>query len=132
LLHLSAKRIERQFFQGKERNQELLDYAESLRTRYKIGLLSNLGGDMMDGFFAPAEREKFFDTVVLSGEVRMAKPDPEIFELTCERLGVEPAEAVMVDDVAGNCEAARSVGMGAVCYEHFAQMKTELETLLAA
>jgi FMN phosphatase YigB (HAD superfamily) len=69
------------FFQGANRNQELLDFAQQLRKQYKIALLTNIGSDMMDGFFTKAERARFFDSAVLSGEVKMAKPDSKIFEL---------------------------------------------------
>lgn len=132
ILHRSPMTIERQFFRGKQRDEALVAYAESLRSRYKMGLLSNIGADMMDGFFAPQDRAKLFDAVVLSGETAFVKPDPDIFELACERLGVPPAEAVMVDDVAENCAAARQVGMRAVQYKNFAQARAELDALLAS
>jgi FMN phosphatase YigB (HAD superfamily) len=48
--------------------------------------------------------------VVVSGEVRMAKPDPAIFVLMCDRAGLAPDQLLFVDDVAGNIEAARALG----------------------
>lgn len=132
LLHEATAQVEQEFFHGKARNQTLLDFAQCLRPTYKIGLLSNIGADMMDGFFAPVEREYLFDDVVLSGQVKLAKPDPAIFQLACHRLGVAPAEAVMIDDAAANCEAARSVGMQAVHYENTARTMASLSKLLLA
>src|SRR5688572_20701757 len=72
------------------RNEALLEYAEFLRKTYKLGLLSNLRPGAMDTYFTQDERKKLFDTVVVSGEVGMIKPQPEIFELTAECLGVAP------------------------------------------
>lgn len=54
---------------------------------------------------------ELFDEVVLSCEVGCAKPDPRIYQLTLERLGVAPGQALFVDDVSDNVEAAESVGM---------------------
>ena len=57
--------------------------------------------------------DEIFDIVVDSAFVGMRKPDPEIYRLTLERLGAAPAEALFVDDVELNCEAARELGMTA-------------------
>lgn len=93
-------------------------------------MLSNIGGDMMDGFFTPKERQKLFDTVVLSGDVKMAKPDRAIFELTCQRLGVPMNEAVMIDDMQSTCDIVKTYGMQSVYYRDFEQCKNELRVLL--
>jgi epoxide hydrolase-like predicted phosphatase len=130
LLQRSPQEVEQQFFHSGSRNQALIDLAQELRTTYKIALLSNIGVDMMDGFFSPSERTKLFDTVVLSGEVGYAKPDPEIFELTCKRLGVLPNETVMIDDVESNVAAAKALGMQGIRYKNIAQCKTELDAIL--
>jgi hypothetical protein len=50
LLNLPAAQVEQRFFCGTNRNQELIDFAQAVRATYKIALLSNIGGDMMDGF----------------------------------------------------------------------------------
>ena len=61
----------------------------------------------------------------------MTKPDPRIFELAIERLGIEAEEAIMVDDIDTNCEVAESIGMKSITYQNFGQFKTELEQLLS-
>jgi HAD superfamily hydrolase (TIGR01549 family) len=122
--------IERRFFKGLHRNQRLIDFSQNLRPDYKIAMLSNIGGDMMDGFFTVAERGELFDLVVLSGEVKLAKPDPTIFKLTCERLGVSADEAIMIDDIQSNVEAAKRLGMQGIRYEHFGQFKSKISAYL--
>jgi len=57
---------------------------------------------------------RLFDVTVISHEVRMRKPTPEIFLLTCERLGIQPEQAVFVDDLEPNVVAARGLGMEGV------------------
>jgi epoxide hydrolase-like predicted phosphatase len=61
---------------------------------------------------------QLFDQVVISGEVGMRKPDPEVFGLAAERLGLRPEGCVFVDDTEGNVEAARSVGMRGIVHEN--------------
>jgi epoxide hydrolase-like predicted phosphatase len=52
-----------------------------------------------------------FDTIVESARVGLRKPDPRIYELVCERLGVTPAESVFLDDLGTNLKSARTMGM---------------------
>jgi len=112
------------------RNTALLDYIESLRVEYKVGLLSNIGRGGMDVFFDANERKKFFDATVLSGEIGIIKPDPRAFEAMAAKLGVSPSECVMIDDRAENCDGARTAGMRAVRYDSNQQIMRELDTLL--
>jgi putative hydrolase of the HAD superfamily len=121
---------ERRFFHSNERNGPLVELVKELRKDYKVAMLSNIGGDMMDGFFTPEERQQLFDTVILSGDVRMAKPDRAIFELACERLGVELNEAIMIDDMQTTCDIVKTFGMQSVCYKDFEQCKAELAAIL--
>jgi glucose-1-phosphatase len=55
--------------------------------------------------------------IIYSHEVGLAKPDPAIYELACERLGVKPPEAAFVDDVPANVDGAAAVGLHAVLHE---------------
>lgn len=113
-----------------KRNEKLLEYAENLRGEYKVGMLSNIGVGAMDSFFSLAERTQLFDAVVLSGEENLTKPHPRIFEITAERLGLQPHECVMVDDIEENCAGADAAGMKTILYQSNAQVKAELKKLL--
>ena len=53
---------------------------------------------------------------MISGEVGLHKPQPEIFRLGCDRVGLAPGECVFVDDLRENCEGAEAVGMTAVLH----------------
>lgn len=114
------------------KNTVLLDYIRELRGRgLRIGLLSNIAGNWIRDTFLTAEEQALFDEMVLSFEVGMVKPDPRIFRLMCEKLGVDTTEAVMVDDIARYCAAAETEGMKAVLYEDFQQARTDIEALLS-
>ena len=71
-----------------------------------------------------------FDEAVISGEVGLHKPQPEIYLLACERLGIEPPDAVFVDDLRENCAGAEAVGMTSILHRESAATVAELERLL--
>jgi putative hydrolase of the HAD superfamily len=72
---------------------------------------------------------ELFDTAVISAEVHMHKPQPEIYRLAAERLGVEPDECIFVDDLRENCEGAEAVGMTAVRHRNAAETIAKLAEL---
>jgi putative hydrolase of the HAD superfamily len=78
---------------------------------YRTALLTNISrdGDAMWRSLIPVE--ELFDVVVDSSRVGLRKPDPRIYQLTCERLQVQPGRCLFVDDLACNVEAAAKLGM---------------------
>lgn len=97
-----------------ELDEELMAFAASLRPRVRTAIISNSADGARREELARYAFDQFFDPIVYSHEVGMAKPDPAIFELACSRLDVAPAEAIFVDDVPGHCEAASRLGMHAI------------------
>jgi epoxide hydrolase-like predicted phosphatase len=90
------------------------------------GLVSNSW--VMDHY--TDEVRALFDALVISGEVGLHKPQPEIYLLAAERIGAEPASCVFVDDLRENCEGAERVGMTAVLHRDPASTIERLEVLL--
>lgn len=109
-----------------KRNNGLLNYAQSLRPEYKIGLLSNIGPQSMNTYFSLSERSRFFDATVLSGEEGIAKPHPAIYKVIAERLGISPGECVMVDDSEDNCAGADAAGMKPILFVSNEQVMRDL------
>lgn len=112
------------------RNQPLLEYSQALRQRYKVGMLSNIGHGGMESFFSAKEQTELFDAVVLSSDVGVIKPNREIFQITANRLGVEPSECVMIDDRSDNVDGAFAAGMQGILYQTNQQCQAELEAIL--
>ena len=113
-------------------NQALGDYITSeLHPTYKVGLLSNIGRGWINSFFDMNQLHGLFDAIVLSGEEGITKPHPHIFEIMAERIGVLPAECVMIDDIAANCEGAEMAGMQAIHYTSNQQVLRDLRMMLA-
>jgi len=93
----------------------------------KTGLVSNSIGS---GRYDRSAFPDLFDGVVISGEERMHKPQPEIFLLGAERIGRAPEDCVFVDDLKENCAGAEAVGMTAVLHRGADDTLPELERLL--
>jgi 2-haloacid dehalogenase len=68
----------------------------------------------------------WFDGLLVSGEERMTKPDPAIFQLLLDRFGLDPEETVFVDDSPANVAAARRLGIDAVRFTGHDQLRREL------
>jgi putative hydrolase of the HAD superfamily len=101
--------------------------ASARRAGLKTGLLSNSWGTEL----YPHDRlAQVFDVSVISGEVGLRKPDPAIFELTVERLGVPAEGCVFVDDHAGHLASAAEAGMTTVLHREPERTIGELEELL--
>lgn len=112
------------------RNEALVSYVHTLRPTYKTAILSNIGRGLIGELFSALEATTLFDTEILSSEVGLAKPSPEIYRLTAERLGLDPSECVMIDDIADNVDGAIAVGMKGIVYQSVAQMDRDLMTIL--
>jgi len=67
--------------------------------------------------------------IVLSGEVRLLKPDPRIFHLFFKTHGIDPADAVYIDDLRANVEAATALGMHGIVFADPASLREELVKL---
>ena len=79
----------------------------------------------------PFARDRFaflewFESILVSADVGLIKPDPRIFELLLKRIGRTPAECVYIDDNPKNAAAAAALGLDAIAFENAAQLRAEL------
>jgi putative hydrolase of the HAD superfamily len=93
----------------------------------KTGMISNSWGR---GRYDRSLFDELFDGVVISGEVGLHKPQPQIFELGAQRIGLSPPRCVFVDDLRENCEGAEAVGMVALLHRGADETLARLEELL--
>lgn len=107
--------------------QAVFSYIRSLKPKYKIGLISNIGSPLKD--YLPTADLDVFDEQTLSYQVGVAKPDKRIFELHLAKTGTLPTEAVFIDDREVNALAAEGAGLHGICYKNLAQLKAELSRL---
>ena len=119
------------YFDHLHPNVPLIDYMRALKDRgYRMAICTNNVREWEPLWRSKLPVDEIFSVVVDSAFVGMRKPQPEIYALTLERLGVPPQAALIVDDVELNCEAARALGMHAVWFRSTDQAIEEIETAL--
>ena len=99
---------------GGELRPEMVEALRRCHERLKTAMLTNnfVAVDAIERGSGPmAEVLGHFDVIVESSRVAVRKPDPAIYRLVCDELGVEPAEAVFLDDLGINLKPARAMGM---------------------
>jgi epoxide hydrolase-like predicted phosphatase len=124
-----AETIRDEFFAGDVLDRELLNFIRSLKGKYKTGLISNAWDDLR----AYILKEKFddaFDHMVISAEVKAAKPSVRIYQIALEQLGVSPSEAVFVDDFIENIEACQKLGIKGIHFRNPEDTLGQLKNLL--
>ena len=97
------------------------------RAGVRTGLISNSWGA---GRYDRDSFPELFDGVVISGEVGLHKPEPDIFRMGAERVGLKPEDCVFVDDLRENCAGAERVGMTPVLHRGADRTLPQLERLL--
>lgn len=114
------------------RNEKAIDWIKELKKsgKFKIALLSNIGHGWIEEFFSKSELDELFDEVILSGDVRMAKPGLPIYEMMIKKLKVKPGECLMFDDRPDNVEAAKKADMNSVVFDSIEQASAELAWML--
>ena len=111
-------------------NSSMVDWLGQLRlSGVKLGLLSNMHPEMVAHCRKQFSWLTNFDFVTFSGEVRLIKPDPEIYQHTLRGLGVAASEALFLDDREINIRAAQALGINALRFESTEQLRRELESV---
>ncbi len=122
--------VRTEFFAGDVIDRDLLDFLRGLREKFRVGLISNAWSGLRP-WIVSHKFDDAFDVMVISAEVGIMKPDPRIFQYAMEQLDVAPEEAVFVDDVIENVEAARQLGMQAIHFVLPREAVNKLKLLLA-
>ena len=118
------------FFSADVLDAELMTFVRGLRPALKIGLLSNAWDNARQVFTHVYPIADAFDAIVISAEEKVMKPDPRIYRIALERLGVQAAESVFLDDMPENVRGAEAVGMRAVQFRSTEQARSEIGRLL--
>jgi putative hydrolase of the HAD superfamily len=112
---------------------ETVKLVRALRQRgFDIYCLSNMPGPIYEHL---RRRHTFWDVfrgIVVSGEIQLLKPEPEIYLHLLERFGLQPAQSVFIDDLQANVDAAKGVGLHALRFQNANQCQQEFDVLLNA
>jgi putative hydrolase of the HAD superfamily len=130
--HLSAltgaapEALEAEFWGCVKIDPEVVALIERLKTRYKTALLSNAMRPFLKQILDKHDLPRLFDTMVISCEEHVTKPNPAIYRLMTTRLGCAPSECFFTDDNPANVRAALGVGMKAAQFTGVETLKRDL------
>ncbi len=124
-----AQAIREEFFAGDVVDLGLLALIRSLRPRYKTGVISNAWPDLRQDLVNKKVIDAF-DALIVSAEVGVMKPDPRIYEIAMDQLGVAPQESIFLDDTPVNVDAARALGMQGILFREPRRTLNELKEML--
>ena len=114
VLEVSSERLIDRLFGGMEPDEAMVEgVLAARRAGVRTAMLSNSWGEDR---YDREQLQSLFDAWVISGEVGLRKPDPAIYELAAERLGLPTSACVFVDDLPGNLKPARALGMATVVH----------------
>ena len=104
------------------------DLLDSLKKNYKLGFISNTT------VFESAVLDKWgiremFDVTSFSWELGLKKPTKEIFDITLQKLGIDPEEALFIDDGKNNIAKAKEYGLNGIVFESTKQLQEELKKM---
>ena len=111
---------------------EMIEALRRIKTKFKTGCITNNVPSMQQdagqgrSFYA-REIMALFDHVIESSKVGIRKPNPLIYQMMCETLGVKPETCVYLDDLGGNLKPARALGMTTIKVDTGPQAIAELE-----
>ena len=113
---------------------EMIEALRRIKTKFKTGCITNnmphnaAGGTAAGRSLYAREIMELFDVVIESAKLGIRKPDPRIYQIMCEKLGVAPSACVFLDDLGGNLKPAKAMGMTTIKVETGPQAIAELET----
>ncbi|GAA4675772.1 HAD family hydrolase [Gordonia humi] len=128
----SQREFGRQWFDGHGVNETVRNLALQLRrSGYRVGVLTNNVREWEPYWRSMVGLDDEVDAIVDSYAVGLRKPDPRVFALAADRIGVPGPEVILVDDLQVNCDAAENAGWEAVHFVDNSRALVDLSRLLA-
>jgi epoxide hydrolase-like predicted phosphatase len=119
-----------EFFAEDFLDEDLMALIRGVRPGLQTGLISNAWSGLRDVLHTRVPIADAFDVIVISAEEKIVKPDPRIYDLALERLGVQPDGAIFLDDFIENIHAANALGLIGVHFQSSAQAQRDIRALL--
>ena len=133
-LNLSRNRIQElqdRFWAEDFIDKTLVEFIKKLKQVYKTGLLSNAWSGARQALYQRNDWDLVFHYSMFSYEVRMRKPEARIYERILALMGVQAHEAIFIDDLYENIEAANAVGIHGIQFKSTQQAISEVNKLLS-
>jgi epoxide hydrolase-like predicted phosphatase len=130
-LKIDPRNLEKIAYESYNRKEDSIKWVKELSEKYEVALLTNFG----DAYWRCNERWQISELfpreyMIISSEIGIIKPDPEIYQYTLKKLKVEPKEAVFIDDKESNTKGAEAVGMHTILFHSVEQAKKQLKCII--
>lgn len=134
-VHLGLSAVEiitvrQEFFAGDSLDMDLVTFIRELKQDYCTAVLSNYMAHLRKKITDQWEIGNAFNHLIISAEVGMMKPHPEIYKFALEKIEYAPEETVFIDDFVENIEGAEAAGMHGILFTSPKQAKSDLNELL--
>jgi epoxide hydrolase-like predicted phosphatase len=129
LAHAPPKRLEADFWSFVRIDGEMVKLIEGLRPRYRTAMLTNAIVPFFRQVTAKYDLERLFETILVSSEEGLAKPDPAFYTLLVKRMAVRPEDCLFTDDNEVNLDGARAAGMKALLFEGADKLRRDLASI---
>lgn len=130
-IDISARGVMDAAFGDQSVREEVVAVVRHLKGKVRLGAITN---NVVREGAEPRQQsfvlEELFEVVIESSKVGLRKPDPRIYHLACDHLGVTPAECVFLDDIGANLKGARALGMTTIKVNPDLGLIDELEAAL--
>ncbi len=102
------------------------DLIQRLRKKYKVAALTNMGPELFGMWSRKWNFAHTYDYVYYSGQFKIKKPDPKLFQIVLKDLNAKPQCTVFLDDLAENVDAAKKLGINGIVFKDAKQAEAEL------
>ncbi len=109
--------LRQDFWAGDRLDTSMVDMIRQLKKKYRTAIISNAFDDLRQVLTEELEIADLFDVITVSAEEGVMKPAAQIYQMTLDRLGCQPADAVFIDDNSGNIDGAQQIGLPAILFK---------------
>jgi HAD superfamily hydrolase (TIGR01509 family) len=117
------------FKKGIEAIEGMNEILKFLSEKFILVTLINEGSEWANYKLDVSNFRKFFKTNIISGDIKLRKPDFEFYKKALETINANPEECLFIDDQEKNCEAAIKLGIKSIVFKNSEQLKKELAAL---
>jgi len=125
----SPQQLEEDFWSFVRIDGEVTKLIESLRPKFRTAMLTNAVVPFFRQITGKYDLERLFDTLLVSSEEGLAKPDPAFYTLLIKRMAVQAHDCLFIDDNQVNLDGARAAGMKGLLFEGVEKLKNDLTAI---
>lgn len=125
----ALKQLKHEFWVGDVLDSQLVALIRRLHKEYMTAVISNYSDILPHLINQEWQMASDFDLLIVSSTAGVMKPEAKIYQLAMDELGIEPEEAVFIDDFAHNIDGARAIGMRGIHFTEGVNLEDELTKL---